>query len=864
MGRLPLGFMARKGAYQGAQDERRAPRYAPRPSTSTPRSNAGLVAAPGLRARLRQGALPALGGSDALGRSTRLQYDAAGRLTQHTDQRGRVTTLTYDAADRVIHGDQTADGQTRTTRATYNAIGAPLSLTDAHGHTTHFGPDPAGRVISQTLADGRQLTVRLDPRNNLTGLTPPERGLHAFHFTPVNLIQQYQPPPLPDGRHTPTQYTYDLAQQLTTLTRPDGSVLTFQYDALGRPTRSTHRDGVTRLHYDAVTRQVTRLSAPDAALAVAYDAALRPTAVTWSGAVNGTVGWQYDPLGRPIRETVGNQAPITIAYDASGAPTHVGAATLVYTATGDLHAIHIDQSSETWRHNGFGEPIHQTAQVNGRPILHSTTERDSLGRVLTSTTALNGTSNTDRFTYTAIGQLRSSTHNNQTTTYSYDANGNRTATTLPNGAVVAATYDGHDRLLTWGATTYSHTANGERATMARDGQTTTYAYDANGNLNEVTLPDGTRLRYLLDGLGRRLGVQVNGALVQGFLYADDLRPVAELDGAGTIVSQFVYASRANVPDYMIRGGQTYRLLSDERGSVRLVLNAATGQLVQQLDYDAWGGIIQDSNPGFQPFGFAGGLYDQRTGLTHFGAREYDATTGRWLQKDPIGFDGGDRNLYAYVGNDPVNFIDPDGQLGWLATMAIGAAFGAGLDLAAQWMSGACTINWTSVGISAAVGAAGGGWGSFKFLNGLRIRGRALWNAAGSAGIGAAARYGSGLLGVSTPATATDIAQSAGISGAFGGAGSFLGDVAGLGINNAMRSAARHQEIRNLDIPFGRRNLIRNFIKLNTPRQINRRTAASLGASVGAVVSNGLANSNSLLPLLPPFRPQQPQPCACTP
>jgi YD repeat-containing protein len=89
-----------------------------------------------------------------------------------------VTTLTYDAADRVIQVDQAADGQTRTTRATYNAVGDPLTLTDALGHTARFGPDDAGRVISQTLADGRQLDVRFDPRSNLTGLTPP-RSWHA-------------------------------------------------------------------------------------------------------------------------------------------------------------------------------------------------------------------------------------------------------------------------------------------------------------------------------------------------------------------------------------------------------------------------------------------------------------------------------------------------------------------------------------------------------------------------------------------------------------------------------------------------------------------------------------------------------------
>jgi len=71
-------------------------------------------------------------------------------------------------------------------------------------------------------------------------------------------------------------------------------------------------------------------------------------------------------------------------------------------------------------------------------------------------------------------------------------------------------------------------------------------------------------------------------------------------------------------------------------------------------------VVSDTSPGFQPFGFAGGLYDPLTGLVRFGARDYDAETGRWTAKDPIRFDGGDGNLYAYVGNDPVNRVDPSG------------------------------------------------------------------------------------------------------------------------------------------------------------------------------------------------------------
>ena len=93
--------------------------------------------------------------------------------------------------------------------------------------------------------------------------------------------------------------------------------------------------------------------------------------------------------------------------------------------------------------------------------------------------------------------------------------------------------------------------------------------------------------------------------------------------------------------------------------MRLVVNAATGAIAQRLDYDSFGRVLADTAPGFQPFGLQSGLYDPDTGLVHFGARWYDASTGRWLSKDPILLEGG-LNLYAFCGNDPVNFVDPLG------------------------------------------------------------------------------------------------------------------------------------------------------------------------------------------------------------
>jgi len=70
-------------------------------------------------------------------------------------------------------------------------------------------------------------------------------------------------------------------------------------------------------------------------------------------------------------------------------------------------------------------------------------------------------------------------------------------------------------------------------------------------------------------------------------------------------------------------------------------------------------VLQDTNPGFQPFGFAGGLYEAATGLVRFGARDYDAESGRWTSKDPIRFDGG-VNLFGYAENDPINNFDLNG------------------------------------------------------------------------------------------------------------------------------------------------------------------------------------------------------------
>jgi RHS repeat-associated protein len=215
--------------------------------------------------------------------------------------------------------------------------------------------------------------------------------------------------------------------------------------------------------------------------------------------------------------------------------------------------------------------------------------------------------------------------------------------------------------LSQGTATYTYSENGELLTKTDGGQTT-YNYDVLGNLTSVTLPDATLIEYIIDAWNRRIGKKVNGTLERAWLYKDGLHPVAELNGSGAVVSRFVYSSKNNIPDFIIKGGVTYRIISDNLGSPRLVVDTTTGIVAQTMDFDELGNLIADTSPEFQPFGFAGGLYDSDTGLVRFGARDYDPETGRWTNKDPIRFAGGDTNLYGYVLNDPINLVDLSGLL----------------------------------------------------------------------------------------------------------------------------------------------------------------------------------------------------------
>jgi RHS repeat-associated protein len=604
---------------------------------------------------------------DARGRPLQAQAAGLAPLSYSYDARGRLSELTWGTGPSA-----------RRFGFHYNAEGYLSSFLDPAGRATAFSYGAAGRVERQTRPDGVETAFSWDAAGNLTGLVPPGRPEHAFQFTPVNLAAEYAAPDAGNGI-TRTLFSYGLDRLPIQITRPDGEGVEVIYDQAGRIETLAARDRQLTFGYDPATGRLSSLASSDGStLTRTHDGPLL-TSETWTGPVNGTVTRSYN--ARFLTASLGvNGDTVAFEYDADGLLTRAGDMTLTYSPeNGLLTSTILGNCTETRDYDTFAFPVLQSLDCAGTPYTVAASS-DILGRIGTGTETIGGAIEVFSYTYDMAGRLARVDRNGvPSSAYAYDPNGNRIARTTPSGTITA-TYDAQDRLLQYGAATYTYRANGELLSREEGGSVRTFSYDALGNLRAVTLPDGTRIDYLVDGRNRRIGKRVNGVLVQGLLYQDGLHPVAELDGDGAVMSRFVYGSGRNVPDYMVRGVTTYRIVADRLGSVRLVVDVANGIIAQRLDYDEFGQVLVDTNPGFQPFGFAGGLYDRETRLVRFGSRDYDAETGRWTTKDPIGFRGGDTNLYAYVSGDPINFTDPTGR----NPVVVGAAILIGGYLIYKW------------------------------------------------------------------------------------------------------------------------------------------------------------------------------------
>ena len=510
---------------------------------------------------------------------TETTTSASGRIsTRSLDLLGRVTGTqvtgiaavnnTYDAKGHLTKIAQGVDADERAVSLSYNPQGLLAGFTDPIGRTGSLEYDLAGRVTKQTLPDGNSIAFTYDKNGNLASLNPPGQPPHLFSYDAVDQQQEYAPPDVGAGTNS-TKYQYNSDKKLTKITRPDALTLNFTYDNAGRLSQLTTPDGATTYSYNATTGKLVKTTTPDnIALSFTYTGALL-TQTGWNLSGGSTpaftVDFGYDNDFRVNSLKVNGANPVSLQYDADSLLTKAGDLTLNRsTQNGLLTGTALGKQTDSVSYNGFGEMTQYAANYDGTGQFKTVFTRDKLGRINQKQETLAGVTDVYAYTYDPAGRLAEVRKNNGLQAkYTYDANGNRLKY---EGAFVAeGTYDAQDRLLTYGGASYSYTANGELVSKTLPSPSsggsggslvTSYVYDVLGNLRHVELPDGRKLDYVIDGQNRRIGKKVDGVLKQGFLWQDQLKPIAELDGSGNLVARFVYANHANVPDYMVKVGET--------------------------------------------------------------------------------------------------------------------------------------------------------------------------------------------------------------------------------------------------------------------------------------------------------------------
>jgi RHS repeat-associated protein len=219
-------------------------------------------------------------------------------------------------------------------------------------------------------------------------------------------------------------------------------------------------------------------------------------------------------------------------------------------------------------------------------------------------------------------------------------------------------------MLTYGGSSYTYDQNGYLATRTSTPGTEYYYFDALGSFYEFYNTAGDDIYFSMNGGNKLSRKEINANTIYYLISDKEGRIAAETTASiGTIIKEYVYATGSNSPDFIVGHSSAgeYAVIKDHLGSPRLIVNVADGTVAQRLDYNDLGAVTNDTNPGFQKIGFAGGVYDSDSQTVRFGARTYDVRTGRWTAKDPIRFAAAGTNLYGYALNDPVNLIDSDGK-----------------------------------------------------------------------------------------------------------------------------------------------------------------------------------------------------------
>jgi RHS repeat-associated protein len=664
-----------------------------------------------------------------LGATRTEQLDAFGRPSTVQIGADTATSFTYNLDGKIQSSVQgVANNQIS---YSYNSAGFLQSITNALSEVTSYVYDLAGRVTSVTLPDLRVIQYGYDLNGNITSVTPPSRPVHNFTFNAMELMSEYQPPTLSGVLNVNTQYAYNMDKQLTQITRPNGDVANFNYNATTGLLSSLSWSGGTRtFSYHPNTDLVSRVDMTEGNRSnyTYYGRNIATEEQRWIsgdwlfGKVINTYDNEHRFSGRTVQgNSATNYSSYTINYNNDDKPSRIGFVYYNYEyPSGRLSSTTMDTVSDSYTYDTYGNlsgySATYTPSGSGTPqLLYSyTLTRDAINRITGKSETIQGVSSTYSYSYDNVGRLTGVIKDGLPySSYTYDSNSNRISG-MTGGVTFTATYDNQDRLITYGSKNYTYNSNGDLSHIVySDATSHEFWFDAFGNIQYIKRRDGSWETYYADGKNRLMAGYLGTSLMHRRIYQDDYRIAARLNDSGVMSENYVYGSHISTPEYVSKGGYRQRVIRDHLGSPRLVVRTLDGVVSQRMDYNEFGEVINDTNPGYQPYGFAGGIYFPSTKMVKFGARFYDASVGRWLSKDPILFGGGDTNLYGYTGaigkvprmetnlygyvlQDPINYIDPTGLYSE-EYKARGAKFaGAGVVIGA--VAGVCT--------SAGLGTAG--------------------------------------------------------------------------------------------------------------------------------------------------------------
>ncbi len=653
---------------------------------------------------------------------TTTTFNAHGLPTKIEPYSQYATDIEYDSFGRISKVKKGNQDQT----FGYDLNGYLSSSTDYKSQTTQYLRNVKGQVLEVTLPNSDKIKYEYDAGGTLKKLTTPSNQVHQFQRGLGDYLE---------GMLTPlskqTLIEYDADKRVDKITKPSGKILDYVYKPASKDLDKvvTPEGELKVTTYDVLSR-VRSIKSPDN---IRLDMDWAGSAVkkqTWydvDGSTIASLKFTYYTNQFRVKDIYLNSSKIaTYTYNKGRVD---GLQTDVYSQYSYPAAIHEENIgvvvgnrlfySQSRIDNALGANPTDITKVSVSNSISAELELsmkriyDSLGQASEFTSS---TYNVNSHVYSnyfsliptydqnnrliKMEKLRKTYVNGVLTDskdfynkYLYPANSNNNMKeftqfqNLNNPPIkrTTASHNTDDQLLEMKGSinrTYTYTDDGEMASMTNCFGTINYEYDSFSNLKKVTFPDGKIVEYKTDAMNRRVKKMVNGSVKEYYLWYDQQRLAAILDENKAPKLIYLYGPESgHSPSYLIKNNKTYKLVQDAgTGSIRYIVDPTNIYVVQELEYDEFGNIMRNSNPNYQPVLFAGGLYDEDTKLVKFGARDYDPTIGRWTTKDPIGFAGGDTNLYAYVGGNPMSYIDPTGLWGITIGLGAGGYLGGGYDL----------------------------------------------------------------------------------------------------------------------------------------------------------------------------------------